>query len=147
MAMLSVFFVAPAGGLPSEPLSEGVPKSFPSLQCTIIDDLKVASLETVLTGRDTTESIKTLMSRCVYSHDESGIAVLQLGDGLVQALAAQTPESALTSAKSWLAGCRWGQFGRRSGDLQELAEMLARMGKLAATALAPGQGLYLWICP
>jgi hypothetical protein len=147
MAMLSVFFVAPAGGVPAEKLNEGVPSTFPSVQCNIIDDLKVASLETILTGRDTTESIKALMNRCVYSHDGSGISVLQLGDGLVQALAAETPERALTSAKSWLAGSPWGRFGRRSGDLQDLADMISKLGKLASTALAPGHGLYLWICP
>jgi hypothetical protein len=147
MSMLTMFFMAPPGELRNHKLSEGVPGAFPSVQCNYVDELKVASLENILTGRDLSESMNALTSQCVYSDGESGISVLQLGDGLVKALSLQTAQNALEPAKRWLNNNQWGRFGRRAGDLQELAEMIATIGKLAAAATASTQNLFFWVCP
>lgn len=147
MSMLTMFFVAPPKEVGNYKLSEGVPGVFPSVQCNYIDELKVASLEHILTGRDASDSLRNLSGRCVYSDADSGISVVQLGDELVKALAHQTSQSALEPAKRWLNDKQWGRFGRRSGDLQELAEMIATIGKLASAATTSNHGLFFWVCP
>jgi hypothetical protein len=147
MSMLTMFFAAPAAELQSQDLSKGVPAAFPSEQSNVIDEMKVAGLENILTGRDPSEAMRALMNHCVYSHDESGITVLQMSDELVKALASLTPETATDPAKRWLLSDPWHGFGQREEDLLDMAELLASIGKLATAALVPGHGLYFWVCP
>jgi hypothetical protein len=147
MSTMSMFFVAPPADVPSQQLHEGVPAVFPSVRCGYIDELKVASLEGLLTGKDPSEAAKSLANQVVFSHAESGITALRLGDELTKALASQSSESALEPAKKWLATNQWGRFGRREGDLGELAAMIVAIGKLASVAVSESRGLFLWVCP
>lgn len=146
MGMMTSFFVAPTADLPSQQLSEGVPAPFPSVLCNYLDEMKVAGLDTLLTGKEPREAMKAL-STPVYTHPESGITVLRLDDTLVKALAALSPQSAPETAQKWLATGEWGRFGRRAGDFADLAEMINLIAKLATAAQAPGHGLYFWLCP
>ena len=146
MGMMTSFFVAPTADLPTEQLTEGVPAAFPSVLCNYLDEVKVASLDALLTGKDPKESMKALASP-VYSHAESGITVLRLDDGLVRALAAHAPQNALDTAQKWLTLGEWGRFGRRAGDLADLAEMIKLIAQLATQAQTPGHGLFFWLCP
>jgi hypothetical protein len=146
MGMMTSFFVAPTADLPSQQLSEGVPAAFPSVLCNYLDEMKVASLDSLLTGKDPKEAMKALAAP-VYSHAESGITVLRLDDALVKALASLTPQNALPTAQKWMAMGEWGRFGRRAGDFADLAEMINLIAKLATGAQAPGHGLFFWLCP
>ena len=146
MGSMTSFFVAPTADLPAEQLNEGVPASFPSVLCNFLDEVKIAILDHVLTGKDAKEAMKAVSSP-VYSHPESGITVLRIDDGLVKALAGMTPQSSLETAQKWLAAGEWGRFGRRAGDFSDLSEMLTLISKLAVSAQAPGHGLYFWLCP
>jgi len=146
MGMMTSFFVAPAADLASQQLSEGVPAAFPSVLCNYLDEMKVAMLDNLLTGKDPKEAMNALTTP-VYTHGESGISVLRLDDALVKALASLTPQSALETAQKWLATGEWGRFGRRAGDFADLAEMINLIAKLATTAQAPGHGLFFWLCP
>jgi hypothetical protein len=147
MGMLTMFFAAPVAEVPSRNLNEGVPATYPSQESRFIDEMKVAFLESILTGRDSSDCMKSLINRCVYTHDESGISVVQLTDELAKALAALTPENAMDSATKWMASGQWKGFGRRMEDLRSLADLLAIIGKLARTSQAPGYGLFFWVCP
>lgn len=145
--MLTSFFVAPTADLQAHKLNEGVPADFPSVLCNYMDEMKVASLENILTGRDASDAMKALANQVVYTHGESGIMVFRLDDGLVKSLASLTPESALEPAKRWLAIGDWGRFGRRAGDLGNLVETMAVIAKLASAVQAPTHGLFFWVCP
>jgi hypothetical protein len=146
MGTMTSFFVAPTADLPAQDLTEGVPAAFPSVLCNYLDEMKVAGLDTLLTGKDLKEAMKTLANP-VYSHAESGITVLRIDDALVKALAGMTPQSSLETAQKWLAAGEWGRFGRRAGDFADLAEMITLISKLATSAQAPGHGLFFWLCP
>ncbi len=146
MGTMTSFFVAPTADLPTQQLSEGVPAAFPSVLCNYLDEMKIASLNSLLTGKDAKEAMKAVANP-VYSHGESGITVLRLDDGLVKALASMSPQSALDTAQKWLAAGGWGRFGRREGDFADLAEMISMIAKLATSAQAPGHGLFFWLCP
>ena len=147
MGTISMFVAAPAAELLSKKLSDGIPAGYATVQCNHVDELKLANLEHILTGRDPKESLKGLMEQCVFSHDESGITMLRLGDGLVKSLAALTPTSAVEPSKRWLAESSWGGFGRRGGDLRELVDVVVAISRLAAAAQAPDYGLFFWDCP
>ena len=146
MGTMTSFFVAPVADLQSQQLSEGVPASFPSVLCNYLDEVKIAILDHVLTGKDAREAMNAA-STPVYTHRESGISVLRLDDALVKALASLTQENALPTAQKWLGTGDWGRFGRRAGDFADLAEMVSLISKLAASAQAPGHGLFFWLCP
>lgn len=146
MGMMTSFFVAPSADLPAQQLSEGVPAAFPSVLCNYLDEMKVAGLDALLTGKDPKEALKALATP-VYTHAESGITVLRIDDALVRALASMTPQSSLETAQKWLTSGDWGRFGRRAGDFADLAEMITLISKLATSAQAPGHGLFFWLCP
>jgi hypothetical protein len=147
MGMLTMFFAAPAAEVPSRNLSEGVPAEYPSQESRFIDEMKVAFLENVLTGRDSSDCMKSLMSRCVYTDDGSGISVLQLTDELAKALAAVSPENSRDMAGKWMANGQWKGFGRRTEDLRSLADLLELISYLARKSQTPGYGLFFWACP
>jgi hypothetical protein len=147
MGMLTMFFAAPAAEVPSHNLSEGVPAAYPCQESRFIDEMKVAFLENVLTGRDSSDCMKSLMNRCVYTDDGSGISVVQLTDELAKALAAVTPENARDTATKWMANGQWKGFGRRTDDLRSLADLLELISNLARKSQTPGYGLFFWACP
>src|SRR5262245_25092106 len=148
MSTLTSFFVAPTAELSSHKLNDGVPAAFPSVLCDYLDELKVALLENILTGKEPAECMKALTSQPVYKHDESGIEVFRVGEDLVKALASLTAGSPVEQCKKWLASTQWGRFGRRAGDLRDLVDALAAIAKLASTAAAtPTHGLFFWVCP
>jgi len=146
MGMMTSFFVAPSADLSAQQLSEGVPAAFPSVLCNYLDEMKVAGLDALLTGKDAKEAMKAV-SAPVYTHPESGITVLRIDDALVKVLAGMTPQTSLETAQKWLAAGEWGRFGRRAGDFADLAEMVTLISKLAVSAQAPGHGLFFWLCP
>jgi hypothetical protein len=145
---MTSFFVAPAADLQSYKLNEGVPAALASVLCNFLDEMKVAILENLLTGKELGECLKALTSEPVYTHSESGIEVFRLGDDLVRALSALSSQSAVEPAKRWMSTGTWGRFGRRAGDLRDLVDTLAAICKLASTAASsPSHGLFLWVCP
>ena len=148
MSTMTSFFVAPAAELQTYKLSEGVPAALPSVLCDYLDELKVASLENLLTGKELAECMKGLTGQPVYTHGESGIEVFRIGDNLLNALSAMSAESPVEPAKKWMGTGAWGRFGRRAGDLRDLVDSLASICKLASTATStPNHGLFLWVCP
>jgi len=148
MSMMTSFFVAPAAELPTGKLQEGVPAALPSVLCDYLDEVKIALLEHQLTGKDPKECLKALTEGPVFTHADSGIEVYRLGDDLDKALAALAASSPVEQGKKWLASGDWGRFGRRAGDLRDLVDMLASIGKLASTAAStPGQAMFIWACP
>ena len=145
---MTSFFVAPAAEIQTSKLNEGVPAAFPSVLCAFLDDIKVAILDHLLTGKQPSECLKALTDQPVFAHSDSGIEVYRLGDDLVKALAALYPQSPIEQAKKWMSTGDWGRFGRRAGDLRDLVDSLTSICKLASTAATtPGQGLFLWVCP
>lgn len=148
MGTMTSFFLAPAAELSSHKLSEGVPATYPSLLCDYLDEVKVAILDHLLTGKEPAACLKDLTSEPVYTHAESGIEVYRLGDRLVRALAALTEGSPVAPAKKWLATGEWGRFGRRAGDLRDLVDMLASVATLASKSVeTPALGMFVWVCP
>jgi hypothetical protein len=147
MGTMTSFFVAPTAELQSYKLSEGVPSTLPSVLCAYLDDIKVAILDNVLTGRDPGECLKALQNP-VFTHSDSGIEVFRIGDDLLKALAALYPQGPVEQAKKWISTGDWGRFGRRAGDLNELVQTLGSICKLASTAATtPTHGLFVWVCP
>jgi hypothetical protein len=147
MGTMTSFFVAPAEELQSFKLSDGVPSSLPSVLCAYLDDIKVAILDNVLTGKEPGECLKALHVP-VYTHPDSGIEVFRIGDDLVKALAGLSGQNPVEQTKKWIATGDWGRFGRRAGDVRELVETLGSICKLASTAAStPTHGLFLWVCP
>ena len=148
MSTITSFFVAPSADVSTYRLSQGVPAACPSVLCDYLDELKVALLENLLTGREPAECMKALTAEPVYRHDESGIEVFPLGDNLVQGLAKLSGASPVEQAKKWMAMGHWGRFGRRAGDLRDLVDMLASIEKLATVAASSHtHRMFLWVCP
>jgi len=144
---MTSFFVAPAAELQTSKLNEGVPAAFPSVLCAFLDEVKVAILDHLLTGKTPAECMKAVTDQPTYVHEGSGIEVYKIGDDLVKALAALAATSPVEQGKKWLETGEWGRFGRRAGDLRELVDLLASLARLASSVTPPTHGLFLWVCP
>jgi hypothetical protein len=134
-------------GGPSQPPAPSTPEpsaasAYRTVQDTGVDPVvQAGTLEEILTGRSFDEILDSLADP-VAERDNGERLVLKVSDGLVDALAASTPESLAEAARPW---SRTEEFGG-VGDPVTLSELLIELADLARYARDRGDSVWCWTC-
>jgi len=120
---------------------------WPTLETPGIGPMQLASLSLVLSGRKPTPEAQSRVAADfvkLASGGDEGPWLHRMPDEVVAALAHLEEHQLDDAAQAW-AGAdddvahRWGGPG--------LASLLAELSALAASALAQGHGILVWVCP
>lgn len=103
---------------------------------------QAGTLEEILTGRSFDEILDSHAAASVAERDGGQRLVSKVSDGLVDALAAATPESLAEAARPWSQTEEfWG-----AGDTDALTALLVELADLARYARGQGDSVYCWTC-
>ncbi|HUQ60503.1 hypothetical protein [Lentzea sp.] len=142
MAVLYDYFAAPSDDAAATALEDGPRDQFPTVETKFIEPLVVMGcLEELLTGRPYDEVIKDPRwgHGVVIEHDDSGLMVITVTDGLRDGLAAAGDLDEVA--------VRWAGIEELAGfDAAVLAEILGELKDLAVDAEKNGERLYCWTC-
>jgi hypothetical protein len=142
MAVLYDYFAAPSDDVAATALEEGPRDQFPTVETKFIEPIVVlGQLEELLTGRPYDEVVKDprWAAAVVIEHDDSGLMVITVTDGLRDGLAAAGDLAEVA--------VRWAGIEELAGfDAAVLAEVLDELKALAVDAEKNGERLYCWTC-
>ncbi len=142
MAVLYDYFAAPSDDAAATALEEGPRDQFPTVETKFIDPLVVmGQLEELLTGRPYDEVVADprWADDVAKEHDDGGLLVITVTDGLRDGLAAADDLDEVA--------VRWAGIEELEGfDAAVLAEVLHELKALAVEAGKNGERLYCWAC-
>jgi hypothetical protein len=144
MSILTDFFVAEEAEIASI-VSGGPADQMPTVQESGVDDVKLATLNGIATGRDysTDGGFDHLLEEVeeVTSKGNDGPWVFAVPAALVAALRSASAERLVTIADEWAATEEWMADGVPADDLRPLLHDLASL----ARSVEPPKRLYVWI--